>query len=276
MPSNRPIRRSRRKVGVCACRLRALGSLPILLIGLLLLASPLAAQELRVAVAANFLSTLKSLAAMFEAGEGVRVVPVAGSTGKLYAQIRNGAPFDLFLAGDVERPARLEAEGLTVGGSRHTYARGRLVLWSPLPNYVQGPNTLEQGDFRHLSIANPQIAPYGAAAAVALRRLGLWERLQGRLVRGESVNQAFQFVASGSAELGLVAASQLAGREGSTWLLPESLYPPIEQQVVLLTRSAENPAAARFLDFLLHDPSADALIQAAGYDRSEPADAVAR
>ncbi len=263
-------------VRVCAGGFRVSRSLPFVLIGLLFLAFPLAAQELRVAVAANFLSSLKSLAAMFEAAEGVRVVPVAGSTGKLYAQIRNGAPIDLFLAGDVQRPARLEAEGLTVEGSRHTYARGRLVLWSPRPGYVQGSNTLEEGEFRHLSIANPRTAPYGAAAAVALRRLGLWERLQERLVRGESVNQAFQFVASGSAELGLVAASQLAGREGSAWPLPESLYPPIEQQVVLLARSGENPAAVRFLDFLLHDPAADALIRAAGYDRPEPADAVAR
>ena len=273
---NHPLRRSCRIVRVCAGGFGVPRSLPILLIGLFLLASPLAAQELRVAVAANFLSSLKTLAAMFEAGQGVRVLPIAGSTGKLYAQIRNGAPLDLFLAGDVERPARLEAEGLTLAGSRHTYARGRLVLWSSRPDYVQGLNTLERGDFRHLSIANPQIAPYGAAAAAALRRLGLWEHLQGRLVRGESVNQAFQFVASGSAELGLVAASQLAGKEGSAWPLPASLYPPIDQQVVLLVRAAENPAAARFLDFLLHDPAADALIRAAGYDRPEPADAVAR
>jgi molybdate transport system substrate-binding protein len=245
----------------------------ILLLPALLLMPPAQAGELRVAVAANFLASLRQLASRFETAEGVEVVPVAGSTGKLYAQIRQGAPYDLFLAADAERPALLEAAGLSLPGSRRTYAVGRLVLWSPRPGYVQGPASLERGGFRHLAIANPRTAPYGAAAVQALRGLGVWERVQDRLVQGESVGQAFQFVASGSAELGLVARGQVAGRSGSSWLLPPHLHDPIEQQLVVLGRTEDPATAERFVDFLLQDPEAATLVRAAGYDLPEPADA---
>lgn len=237
------------------------------------LSAPVSADEVRVAVAANFLRPLQQLSELFESERGISVVPISGSTGKLYAQIHNGAPFDLFLAADAARPARLEAEGLARSGSRATYALGRLVLWSPSPGYVTGPETLERDDFRHLSIANLHTAPYGAAAVQTLRQLGVWDRLQGRLVQGESVGQAYRFVAGGSAELGLVAASQLLDEAGSSWPVPASLHDPIEQQLVLLERAAASPAAPAFRDFLLRDPAADALIRAAGYDRPASSDA---
>jgi molybdate transport system substrate-binding protein len=224
-------------------------------------------------VAANFLASLRELTSAFEAATGVEVVVVSGSTGKLYAQIRQGAPYDVFLAADQERPALLEAAGLSLPGSRRTYAIGRLVLWSPRPGYVEGPATLERGGFRHLAIANPRTAPYGAAAVQALQGLGVWQTVQGRLVRGESVGQAFQFVAGGSAELGLVARGQVAGRSGSSWLLPAGLHEPIEQQLVILGRADDRADAERFVDFLLHDPEAATLVRAAGYDLPEPADA---
>jgi molybdate transport system substrate-binding protein len=240
-----------------------------LLLGLFL-AGPAAGEEAVVAVAANFLEVAERLAADFERDRGHALRFVAGSTGKLYAQIAHGAPFDAFLAADQERPARLEREGLAVAGSRFTYAGGRLALWSREPGRVgaDGAATLRQGKFRLLAIANPDLAPYGAAAKQTLQKLGLWERFGGRIVMGETIGQAHVLVASGNAELGFVAlASVLSPRNatrGSRWDVPAHLHAPIRQDAVLLLRGARNPAARGFLAFL-RSPRAQAVIAAHGY-----------
>jgi molybdate transport system substrate-binding protein len=236
---------------------------------LLALLSPVAAHpgEVHVAVAQNFAGTLQELSRSFSAATGHSVVPSAASTGKLYAQIENGAPFEVFLSADSERPRLLEERGLAVGGSRFSYALGRLVLWSAQPDLVDPAGAvLDQTGWRHLAIANPKLAPYGAAAREALIKQGLWDRVQDRLVQGEDIAQAFQFVATGNAELGFVALAQLAGadRGGSRWLVPESLHAPIEQQAVLLARAKDDTAARAFLDFL-RAPEARARIAQAGY-----------
>ena len=234
---------------------------------LLCLAAPLAADTLRVAVASNFVPVARELARGFERMSGHRVVLAPGSTGKHAAQILHGAPFDVFLAADRARPRRLEQAGVALPGTRFTYARGRLALWSPRPDLAaRGEAALRRLGNNRLAIANPRLAPYGRAARQALRRLGLWRALQPALVRGENIAQAFQFVNSGNADLGLVAWSQLKapgvrGR-GSHWLLPAALYDPIEQQAVQLRRGE---AAAAFLRYL-RSPAARALIRQAGYE----------
>jgi molybdate transport system substrate-binding protein len=193
-------------------------------------------------------------------------VLIPGSTGKHYAQIRNGAPFDAFFAADADRPMRLEQEVRIVPGSRFTYAIGQLVLWSPDAGLVDPGGAVLQSDrFRHLAIANPDLAPYGAAARSVLQALGLWDALAPKLVRGENIGQTFQFVISGNAELGFVARSQLEapGRApaGSSWPPPRDLYPPIEQQAVLLR---DSPASRAFLAFMR--ARARAIVRAYGYD----------
>lgn len=226
-----------------------------------------AADELRVATASNFREAMEALADRYEQLHGSRPTPIYGSTGKHYAQIVNGAPFDAYFAADVERPQRLEAEGRIVPGTRFTYALGRLLLWSPRPDRVDPQGlVLQRDDFRHLAIANPDLAPYGAAARSVLQRLGRWEALQPKLVRGENIAQTFQFVMSGNAELGFVAGSQLAapGRSfgGSSWTPPADFHPPIEQQAVLLS---DTPAGRAFLDWVRGE-EALTLIRAHGYD----------
>lgn len=195
---------------------------------------------------------------------------VAGSSGKLYAQIANGAPFDVFLSADQERPGRLEKEGLAVAGSRFTYATGRLTLWSAEPGRVgrDGAATLRRGEFRRLAIANPALAPYGAAAKQALEKLGLWDRFKDRIVMGETIGQAHAMVASGNAELGFVALSSVLSprteTKGSRWDVPGDLHAPIRQDAVLLSRAAGNPAARGFLAFLRSE-KARGLIESFGY-----------
>lgn len=234
------------------------------------LAGAVAAEEAVVAVAANFAEVAERLEKDFEAASGHTLTLVVGSTGKLYAQIANGAPFDVFLSADQETPARLEKEGLAVAGSRFTYATGRLTLWSPEPGRVasDGAATLRAGKFRQLAIANPELAPYGAAAKQTLEKLGLWERFKDRIVMGETIGQAHTFVASGSAELGFVALSSVLSlrneTRGSRWDVPANLYEPLQQDAVLLKRSAANPAARAFLDFL-RSAKAKALIESYGY-----------
>jgi len=235
-------------------------------LGMLLAGASAQADEIRVAVASNFHEAAKTLAKRFAASSGHRVVLVPGSTGKHYAQIRHGAPFDAFLAADGARPERLEREGLAHAGERFTYALGQLVLWSPREDYVDAAGAvLANADFRHLAIANPKLAPYGAAARQVLEERGLWQALQVRLVRGENVAQAYQFVASGNAALGFVALSQVERpgqpARGSWWKVPLSSYTPIEQQAVLLSDSA---AARGFLTFLQSN-EARTIIRAYGY-----------
>lgn len=232
---------------------------------LLAAAGPAAADRIQVAVASNFTGTLARLADHFERRSGHQVVLVPGSTGKHYAQISNGAPFDAFFAADVRRPALLEQEGAAVPGSRFTYAIGKLVLWSPTPGLVDSSgDVLKHRTFRHLAIANPRLAPYGRAAREALQALELWPTMEHKLVYGENIGQTFHFVNSGNAELGLVAYAQIkdAGIEGGYWKLPSSLYAPIEQQAVALV---DSPATRAFLAYV-KDDEAVGIIRGLGYD----------
>jgi molybdate transport system substrate-binding protein len=244
--------------------------LPLLLVLALALAGPAAGAEAVVAVAANFTEVAERLEKDFEAASGHTVTLVSGSTGKLYAQIANGAPFDVFLSADQETPARLEKEGQAVAGSRFTYATGRLTLWSSEPGRVgsDGAATLKEGKFRQLAIANPELAPYGAAAKQALEKLGLWERFKDRIVMGESIGQAHAMVATGNAELGFVALSSVLSprneTKGSRWDVPGHLYEPLQQDAVLLARAAGNSAARGFLEFL-RSAKARTLIESYGY-----------
>ncbi len=235
-----------------------------------IMANPAMAQEIRVAVASNFSGAIHALAHRFEIEKGYRVTLIFGSTGKHYAQIKNGAPFDLFFAADIQRPKLLDEEGIAVSESRFTYAIGKLVLWSPVLVDSDEPieTRLQRGDFQKLAIANPRFAPYGKAAQEVLEDLGLWENFQRKIVRGENISQAFQFVKSGNAAMGFVALSQLKQPElpvsGAIWDVPETLYTPIEQQAVLLKNSE---AAAEFLSFV---KSAESLEVIRGFGYSTP------
>lgn len=234
-----------------------------------LMAGAVLAAEVQVAVAANFTATMQGLVPLFEQQTGHKVLTSYGSTGKFFAQISNGAPFEVFLAADDETPARLERSGGAVSGTRFTYAIGRLVLWSRQVGVVDNNGeVLRRDSFDRLAIADPRLAPYGAAAVQTLRSLGLLERLQPRFVTGENITQAHQFVATGNAPLGFVALSQVQvdGRiaEGSGWVVPASLHEPIVQQAVLLTVGRDNPAARALLDFLRSEP-ARSLIRRSGY-----------
>ncbi len=230
------------------------------------------AEPLRIAVASNFLRPAKALAAGFEESSGRVVTVSTGSTGKLYAQIINGAPYSVFLAANVSEPKRLEADGRAVAGSRFTYATGRLVLWSrnrALLTAGDGADLIRRQDFTRLAIANPRTAPYGAAAVQAMQALGLDPKGLGRhLVRGENVSQTYQFIASGNVDAGFVSLSQMGDPrrsvEGSYWLVPADLHDPIEQQAVLLARAAADAHAKAFLHYL-RSPEARALIAGYGY-----------
>jgi molybdate transport system substrate-binding protein len=236
---------------------------------LLLAAASAHAGQAHVAVASNFVPALELVAKKFEAGSGHRLTVSSGSSGKLYAQIKNGAPFDVLLSADAERPQKLEAEQMAVPGSRFTYALGRLALWSLQASMVDGEGrVLKQGQFKHLAIANPKTAPYGEAAQEALRKMGVWDGLQARLVQGEDIGQTFQFVASGNAELGLVSLAQVKAAQGkfqgSYWVVPQALHQPIAQQAVLLAKGRNNPAARAFMEFL-KGKEARAVIESFGY-----------
>jgi molybdate transport system substrate-binding protein len=221
-------------------------------------------RELRIAVASNFKAPAAELVKRFQERTGRLVTITLGSTGKLYAQIDNGAPFDVFLAADEERPRLLEDKLKAAKGTRFTYAVGRLALWSPKENFVDPEGkVLESGAFTRLAIANPSLAPYGKAAEEVLRKRGLWEKISDKLVRGENIGQTFQFVSSGNAELGFVALSQVAGKGGSFWEVPQELYTPIQQQAVLLK---EEEGARAFLEFLKSD-EAQAIMEKYGYSK---------
>lgn len=241
---------------------------------LLLSLMPLAAAqagEVQVAVAANFTAPMQAIAAEFEQDTGHKALLAFGATGKFYAQIHNGAPFEVFLAADEATPRKLEDEGATLAGSRFTYAIGTLVLWSATPGYVDDQGAvLKKDQFKHLALANPKTAPYGAAALATLAKLGIAEEtLQGRLVLGENITQAHQFVATGNAELGFIALSQvyrdgkLSG--GSAWIVPAEYHAPIRQDALILAKGRDNPAAAALVDYL-KGPKASALIRSYGYD----------
>ena len=213
------------------------------------------AGEVHVAVAANFTAPMTQLAAQFEQSTGHKAVVSYGATGRFYAQITNGAPFDVLLSADAAVPARLVLEGKGVSGSQFTYAAGRLALWSATPGLVDAQgDVLRRGQFRHVAIAAPLLAPYGAAAMQALERLGLSAAISPKLVTGESIGQAYTMVATGNAELGFVALSQVFAKGkftgGSAWLVPANLHSPLKQDAVLLLRGQANPAAVALLAFL--------------------------
>jgi molybdate transport system substrate-binding protein len=230
------------------------------------------ADEVKVAVAANFASTLEALAPLFKKKTGHTLTISAGATGALYAQIKNGAPFDVFLSADAERPKQLEQEKLGVAGTRFVYAQGLLALWSPKKGVVDGQGKiLRSKELGKLGIADPATAPYGAAAREVLSQLGLWESLSAReaIVIGSSVTHAFQFAASGNATCAFVAWSQVlsAGKGGSSWKVPQSRYAPLLQEAILLAGAAQSAAARAFLTWLADDPAAAALLRQAGYEK---------
>jgi len=239
-------------------------------------AVPAVAEDLLVAVAANFMGTMRPIAADFEQQSGHRVRLVSGSSGKLFAQIRNGAPYDLFFSADQEKPRALEAAGMVMPGSRLTYATGALVLWAPSWAEVDAM-ALQRESFKRLAVANPRLAPYGAAAMDVLQHLQLLPALTPKLVYGENVAQAFQFVDSGNAELGMVALSQvlaLASKNKATataptyWLIPRNWYRPIKQDAVLLQAAEQKTAAQAFLAFFQTDVAAK-IMNSHGYQIGE-------
>ncbi len=223
------------------------------------------ARQIHVAVASNFADAVKEIAALFEQQDSHTVVLSFGSTGKLYSQIVNGAPFDIFLAADAERPERLEKEGVALPSSRFTYAIGCVVLWSPDPKTVDSSGTvLGTKDFRRLALANPALAPFGRAAKEILQNTGTFDRLRSKFVFGENIAQTFQFIKTGAVELGFISRSQICRpgvAQGSFWVVPQSLYSPVIQQAVLLHEGNANRA---FLKFLSGD-RAIAIIQRYGY-----------
>ncbi|MBD8614139.1 molybdate ABC transporter substrate-binding protein [Pseudomonas rhizosphaerae] len=227
------------------------------------------ADEVQVAVAANFTAPIQAIAKAFEADTGHKLVAAYGSTGQFYTQIKNGAPFEVFLAADDSTPAKLESEKETVAGSRFTYATGTLALWSAKPGYVDAEAAvLKNNQYQHLAIANPKAAPYGLAATQVLDKLGLTQATQAKLVEGQNITQAFQFVSTGNAELGFVALSQIYkdGKvsSGSAWIVPAQLHDPIKQDAVILNKGRDSEAAKALMQYL-KSPAAAAIIKSYGY-----------
>ena len=240
----------------------------LLLLALMGAATQAQADEVSVAVAANFTAPMQQIAADFEKASGHKIVTSYGSTGKFYAQIKNGAPFELLLAADDETPARLIKENAAVAGSQFTYAIGKLVLWSAKSAVVDDKGeVLKKGGFDHISLANPKLAPYGAAGVEVMKALGAYDALQPKIVSAENITQAYQFVSSGNALLGFVALSQVLkdGKiDGSAWIVPAHLYAPIRQDVVMLEKGRGKPAAEALAKYLKGD-KAKAVIKSFGY-----------
>ena len=228
------------------------------------------AAEVNVAVAANFTAPMQKIAAAFEQDTGHKAILSFGSTGKFYAQIKNGAPFQVLLSADDQTPARLEREGQGVSGTRFTYAIGKLVLWSRQPGLVDDKgDVLRTGRFNRVALADPKLAPYGAAAVQVLGGLGLMSSLAPKFVQGENIAQTYQFVATGNAEIGFVALSQVFAdgklTQGSAWMIPAKLHAPIRQDAVLLGSGKDNAAAAALMAYLRSD-KVRAVIRSFGYD----------
>ena len=248
--------------------IRASRLAPTALIALFTLGSA-QAGEVQVAVAANFTAPIQVIAADFEKDTGHTLVAAYGATGQFYTQIKNGAPFEVFLSADDTTPQKLESEGATVKGSRFTYAVGTLALWSAKEGYVDAKGAvLKKNEYQHLSIANPKAAPYGLAATQVLAKLGLTEQVKSKLVEGQNITQAYQFVSTGNAELGFVALSQIYkdGKvsSGSAWIVPGEMHDPIKQDAVILNKGKDNPAAKALVDYL-KGPKAAAVIKSYGY-----------
>jgi molybdate transport system substrate-binding protein len=243
--------------------------LSVLLATLLGAASQVQADEVFIAVAANFAAPMQKIVAEFEKETGHKVVASFGSTGKFYAQIKGGAPFEVLLAADDEIPARLISENAAVAGSQWTYAIGKLVLWSAKPGVVDDKgDVLKNGNFEHISLANPKLAPYGAAGVEVMKARGAYDKLQAKIVMAENITQAYQFISTGNAQLGFVALSQVLkeGRiDGSSWIVPANLYTPIRQDAVILDKGKDRPAALALAKYLKADKSV-AIIKSFGYE----------
>lgn len=251
--------------------IRASRFAPVCLTSLLAVFATGAAQadEVQVAVAANFTAPIQAIAADFEKDTGHKLVAAYGATGQFYTQIKNGAPFEVFLSADDTTPEKLEREGDTVKGSRFTYAVGTLALWSAKDGYVDTKGeVLKKNEYQHLSIANPKTAPYGLAATQVLEKLKLTEATKAKIVEGQNITQAYQFVSTGNAELGFVALSQIykEGKvtSGSAWMVPASLHDPIKQDAVILSKGKDNAAAKALVEYL-KGPKAAAVIKSYGY-----------
>ncbi|MGA0572419.1 molybdate ABC transporter substrate-binding protein [Variovorax sp. VNK109] len=238
--------------------------------GAFFFAGAAAADTVQVAVAANFTAPMKAIAETFEKETGHKAELSFGATGKFYAQIKSGAPFEVFLAADDETPARLDREGDAVAGSRFTYATGKLVLWSARPDVVDANgDVLKKNAFRNIAIAAPRLAPYGAAAVEALTKLNLLDAVSPKFVTGESIGQTFTFISTGNAELGFVALSQVYDngkiKSGSGWIVPANLHNPIRQDAVLLSKGKDNKAAIALMQYLRTD-KIKTVIRSYGYD----------
>lgn len=241
---------------------------------LLTLAPSSFADNILVAVASNFKAPMEKISAQFSKKTGHQLLISFGSTGKFYTQIKNDAPFDVFLSADQDHPAKLAQNNLALKETQFTYAIGKLVLWSPDSKIVDRKGeVLLKGSYQHLAIANPKLAPYGVAARETLSQFGLWERLQSRLVFGENITQTHQFVASGNADLGFVAYSQLIipkkAIKGSFWLVPQKMYSPLKQDAILLTKGKNKSAVKEFLAFLKSE-IAKTIIKEYGYEEHTP------
>ncbi len=237
---------------------------------LLATARAASAGEVNAAVAANFTAPAQQIVDLFQKESGHTVKLSFGSSGKFYSQIKEGAPFDVFLAADEKNPKLLEEEGLAVKDTRFVYALGKLVLWSAQPGFVDGKGAvLGKGSYNKIAYADPKLAPYGLAAHETLQKLNLWDKVQGKMVTGESIAQTFQFAASGNAEMAFVALSQITrdGKiiDGSYWLVPADLYSPIKQAAIQLTAARDKAAAQAFLAYL-KGPKAAAVIRSFGYE----------
>lgn len=230
------------------------------------LSAPARPEEIFAAVAANFTDAATEIGAAFRKATGHTVTMSFGPAGQFYAQIAQDAPFQVFLSADQARPAKAEAEGFAVPGSRFTYATGKLVLWSADPARIDGTGAaMKDESLTHVAIADPASAPYGAAAVEVMRNLGLFETLEPKIVQGKSISQTHQFVATGNADLGFVALSQvIADDTGSRWMVPQELYSPIRQDAVLLRKGEASEAAKAYLAFL-QGPEATAIIRKYGY-----------
>jgi molybdate transport system substrate-binding protein len=235
-----------------------------------LMSSPVHAGEVSVAVAANFSAPIERIVALFQQESGHTLKVSFGSSGKFYSQIREGAPFDVFLSADEKNPKLLEQEGLAVANTRFVYALGKLVLWSAKPGFVDDKGAvLSKGDYSKIAYADPKLAPYGLAAQETLQKMDLWDKVQSKLVTGESIGQTYQFAASGNAELAFIALSQITrdGKvaEGSWWIVPANMYGPIRQSAVQLIAAKDKAAAQAFLTFLKSE-KAKAVIRGFGYE----------
>lgn len=241
----------------------------LLVAGALLMALPLYADDVMVAVASNFTAPMQEIAAAFSEKTGHKARLSFGSSGKFLAQIQNGAPFEVFLSADQAKPVKLEQAGEAVSGSRFTYAQGTLALWSAAAGLAP-EQLLTSGDFNKISLANPKLAPYGEAAVQTLEKMGLADKTRSHWVMGENISQTWQFVSTGNAKIGFVALSQIMKNgkvtSGSAWLVPADYYQPIRQDAVLLEKGKNNPAAAALLDYLKSD-EVKAVITRYGYSR---------